>query len=81
LLFLPRSAWTIILLFYISYHSWVDRCTPLPQLFPVETEISQTFLPKLAHAILSISSSQVARIKELLIGLSLQMRTVRVKGI
>jgi hypothetical protein len=64
--FLPRPAWTMLLLFYASYHSWDDRCTPLPR----TTVASHWLRWSLANIclfwpwtmVLLISASQLARI-------------------
>jgi hypothetical protein len=47
--FFPRLAWTLILLFYTSCHSWDDRCMPPHPTFFHRDGVSQTFLPRLSR--------------------------------
>jgi hypothetical protein len=61
---LPRPAWTAILLFYASYHSWNYRhMLPCPGFFLIEMGSCSFFCPGLSRTmILMISASQVATI-------------------
>jgi hypothetical protein len=59
--FVPRPAWTMILLFYASHHSWDDSCATIPSCFCWDGVLQTFFLPGQAWNETSpISASHVA---------------------